>query len=278
MKKLLLLVLSIALLSGCASNITKTTKISLPNDAPTSTNEREVKGIAVKNCEEIQATDYRVDGIAPVNTLHSFTDNIGISSTTVKNEILADLRDGVNFAGHYSVSSWSCGENCQNHAIIEAASGKMSNYGLQSIFGVEYSTSSRLLITNPQNNIPSETELVPDNLKTSYYTIDESSGELNLICEIEYQKINNHQAILGDYRDKCAINSDCIPTPDCHPKNCINKDFAKEYTKPSVCTDLVSCQAAYKKSDCACENGLCINLNQDKDCSKSTSSPSKKNK
>lgn len=34
-------------------------------------------------------------------------------------------RDGVNFAGHYILTTWGCGTNCSQSAIIDARNGQV---------------------------------------------------------------------------------------------------------------------------------------------------------
>jgi hypothetical protein len=46
--------------------------------------------------------------------------------------ITKDIADGVNFAGKYVVSTWGCGDGCKGLAVINAESGKILSYGLES--------------------------------------------------------------------------------------------------------------------------------------------------
>jgi len=68
--------------------------------------------------------------------------------------IMRALRQGVNYAGRFVVAEWGCGTACQEHAVVDAESGLVVAYGLQTEFGVLYSTSSPLFITNPQELLP----------------------------------------------------------------------------------------------------------------------------
>lgn len=58
---------------------------------------------------------------------------------------------GVNFAGKYIVAEWGCGTDCQNHAIINAKTGRIISYGLRSAFGVEFFKDSTLITFNPRH-------------------------------------------------------------------------------------------------------------------------------
>lgn len=56
---------------------------------------------------------------------------------------------GVNFAGKYVVVEWGCGHSCQNHAIINAETGKIVATNLISNYGAEFRKNSTLLVLNP---------------------------------------------------------------------------------------------------------------------------------
>jgi hypothetical protein len=78
---------------------------------------------------------------------------------------------GVNFAGKYSVATWSCGDSCQNSAIINVETGGIVAYGIISAYGLSFSKESTLLIINPKENIPEPLE--EDKLvEVDYYSIE----------------------------------------------------------------------------------------------------------
>ena len=54
------------------------------------------------------------------------------AATHHRTAITKDVAAGVNFAGKYVVSTWGCGEGCKGSAVINAESGKILSYGLQS--------------------------------------------------------------------------------------------------------------------------------------------------
>ena len=62
---------------------------------------------------------------------------------------------GPNFAGHYTVASWSCGDTCQNHAVVDNNTGEIVAYGLGSEYGVKTSLDTKVLVLNPKENLPS---------------------------------------------------------------------------------------------------------------------------
>ena len=59
----------------------------------------------------------------------------------------------------------------------------------------------------------------------------------------------------------CDSDSDCIPKPGCHPRECINRDYEDKFESPEVCTMLFDCSAAYEESDCLCIDNKCVNKN-----------------
>jgi hypothetical protein len=71
---------------------------------------------------------------------------------------------------------------------------------------------------------------------------------------------NSNQHTPGcDY--ECNSDVDCVPKPDCHPKECINRNCAGYFVQPDVCTELFDCSAAYNAQACACVDHRCTNKN-----------------
>ncbi len=71
-----------------------------------------------------------------------------------RSKLVAALRTGPNFAGAFTVVSWECGQNCQDHAVMNSATGQVIAYGPKTEFSLDYSLNSTLLITNPVKNLP----------------------------------------------------------------------------------------------------------------------------
>jgi len=71
-----------------------------------------------------------------------------------KTIIAKALNDGPNFAGSFAVTSWECGANCQQHAIVDTKNGQVVAYGLPTEFGVTFTLDGTVLITNPVENLP----------------------------------------------------------------------------------------------------------------------------
>lgn len=63
------------------------------------------------------------------------------------------IKQGVNFAGHYTIVEWGCGCQCQNMAIIDRINGKIifpdktEDY-IYEYYGAQYRKESRMIITN----------------------------------------------------------------------------------------------------------------------------------
>lgn len=63
----------------------------------------------------------------------------------------------------------------------------------------------------------------------------------------------------------CSSDTDCVPKPGCHPKECINSMYESEYESPQVCTKIFMPDAAYNAKDCLCVNSVCVNKNLNND-------------
>ena len=126
----------------------------------------------VRKAHQYAFGDYPVESlytgsIAPLNTKSSDF------ASTFPTRIRAALKDGVNFAGHYSVMMAGCGTQCQMIAITDAISGDVIT-GLNSQAGVEFNAASQLLIVNASINCLEEDYFLP--CKPRYYQM--SDGEL----------------------------------------------------------------------------------------------------
>jgi hypothetical protein len=66
---------------------------------------------------------------------------------------------GPNFAGKYAVAQWSCGNQCQGHAVVNVESGKIVALGPETKAGIGISLESPIMITNPKENFPSLAEM-----------------------------------------------------------------------------------------------------------------------
>ena len=75
-------------------------------------------------------------------------ENSHTDSRTYRTALREGLKEGVNFAGKYTVVTVECGRNCQMHYVIDRENGKLLDK-LQSTAGAKFSPSSRLFIINP---------------------------------------------------------------------------------------------------------------------------------
>lgn len=70
---------------------------------------------------------------------------------TFKNSLQEGLRNGVNFAGKFTVVTVGCGTTCQQHFIVNRESGEITDK-IQSSIGAKYSANSRIFIVNPPDS------------------------------------------------------------------------------------------------------------------------------
>jgi hypothetical protein len=105
---------------------------------------------------------------------------IGIDEATLK-QIYKNYNYTTNFAGHYTLVSWSCGKTCQKHAIINNKDGRIVAYGLQSAYGVDFKVTSRLLVVNPYAKILNPS---PNGVTTYYEVLNDNSEFSDLKPEI----------------------------------------------------------------------------------------------
>lgn len=103
------------------------------------------------------------------------------------------VADGVDFAGHYAIAQWSCGNQCQEQAVVDVITGKLVAMGLPSEAGVGTHEQFAVLITNPSENLPKADELKKAtfdtltmlmNIPREYYVLaeGESSVYLKKLC------------------------------------------------------------------------------------------------
>ncbi len=62
----------------------------------------------------------------------------------------------------------------------------------------------------------------------------------------------------------CSDDIECIAKPSCHPTECINSNFKERFNEPSECSDIFNPKAVYDNEDCLCQEGFCVNSNQDR--------------
>lgn len=121
---------------------------------------------------------------------------------------------GPNFAGIYSIATWSCGPLCQNSAIVDVRDGSIHTYGVISAYGLSYSKESTLLIINPPENVPeNEDTEEPRIVETDYYSITDDE------LVFEGKKLNGEEIIedciqaIANARNKITNEIVAFPTP-----------------------------------------------------------------
>ncbi|WP_242918319.1 hypothetical protein [Pontibacter liquoris] len=70
---------------------------------------------------------------------------------TYRSALREGLKEGVNFAGKYTVVSVGCGTSCQTHYVIDRETGMVLDK-VQSSMGARFNANSRLLIVNPPDS------------------------------------------------------------------------------------------------------------------------------
>ncbi|MBF8964535.1 hypothetical protein I0P70_14875 [Pontibacter sp. FD36] len=61
------------------------------------------------------------------------------------------LKQGINFAGQYTVVTVGCGTTCQEHYVVDRQDGKVLDK-VQSSTGAQFSPDSRIFIVNPPDS------------------------------------------------------------------------------------------------------------------------------
>lgn len=79
-------------------------------------------------------------------------------------------KQGVNFAGHYTIVTWGCGTSCQVLAVIDRQTGQVYFPEIVASVGFDYKIYSSLLIVNPSQNLQEVPEEYRQNYgQTTYY-------------------------------------------------------------------------------------------------------------
>jgi hypothetical protein len=100
---------------------------------------------------------------------------------------------------------------------------------------------------------------------------------LSMICTLVISIIAFSGCVEGEINEnssivrECTNASACIPQPGCHSVSCINKDYDYLFKAFRLCSGTAQCYEAKKAEDCGCMEGVCVNLNKDKDCTTNTS-------
>ena len=82
------------------------------------------------------------------------------------------VKQGPNFAGHYTIVTWMCGTDCSVGYIVDSLTGTIYDLPQEADAGFRFQINSNLLIANPPEDIGS----LPDT--TSYYLWQNNKFEL----------------------------------------------------------------------------------------------------
>ncbi len=61
--------------------------------------------------------------------------------------IINECKEGINFAGHYTMVTWGCGSPCQRGAIVDRKTGKIYD-GIETTYGVDFRKNSNMVVKN----------------------------------------------------------------------------------------------------------------------------------
>lgn len=79
-----------------------------------------------------------------------------------KTRIIEGCKDGINFAGHFTLIYWGCGTACQYGVVVDRKTGKIYD-GYTSSMGSDYRADSRMIIFNGKINTSKQEFLRLDN-------------------------------------------------------------------------------------------------------------------
>ncbi len=138
----------------------------------------------------------------------SFT--TGTKSWEVSSTISDVVKRGPNFAGKYAVSTWVCGQECQQSTIVDVSNGEIIADGVRSVYDVNYRISSKLFVVNPPENVP-ESSLKED-VATQYYKLD--GNQLKFIGKDDISKEKENCAqIVTKAKNEATGETLNFPTP-----------------------------------------------------------------
>ena len=108
------------------------------------------------NRYRITMEEYETEGEYAVKNMYKGTmpaldEKSHESAGTYKSALQEGLREGVNFAGKYTVVSVGCGTTCQYHFIVDRQTGKITER-IQSSIGAKFNANSRIFVINPPDS------------------------------------------------------------------------------------------------------------------------------
>lgn len=81
-----------------------------------------------------------------------------------RTRITKAMQSGGNFAEHYAVARWGCGDDrsCKQYAIVDVKTGKIVTFGLETRGDDEWSKDSRTFVVNASSSSPKYFEITTD--------------------------------------------------------------------------------------------------------------------
>jgi hypothetical protein len=74
-----------------------------------------------------------------------------LDAAKYRTALQSGLKEGVNFAGQYTVVTIGCGATCQEHIVVDRRDGKIVDK-VQSSTGAQFTPDSRIFIVNPPDS------------------------------------------------------------------------------------------------------------------------------
>ena len=156
---------------------------------------------AVLGAEPIHAPAF--GDFATHEELSAHRANVALASHPLARNYRTVLREAAgakaNFAGHYVIASWGCGNECVQSLLVDLNSGTVygvvgSNEGLQSSRGIDIRLDSRLLIADPpcDDNQSCLSEAL-SNIPVRYYVLEERG--LRLIKEMPCHVVKGKECL-----------------------------------------------------------------------------------
>ncbi len=161
-------------ISSAETTTPPTTNFITPEVAPGSpvVTKEDVARIACPKPLSLDSWSTEIDDLSPA-PINWQSKNVNFADKKI---IEQSYREGINLAGHFHLATWSCGENCESAAIINAKNGQIIAFGpdddLRSVGGWQFSPTSSLLIINPGSK---------DKDNPTIYSLVEEGG-LRRIC------------------------------------------------------------------------------------------------
>lgn len=163
----------------------------------------ENKYTSVSVCDEIVSkVDQNVEFFAgqPATVNFDSLPDAKLFQTTITEQ----TAEGPNFAGHYTVTTWGCGTECQGFAIVDSITGDIVKYepsiDHQVSTGLSFNLDSNLLVLNPK---PDNQEYL-DSIKGSSVSEMVADDFEAHKARIYYQFIENNDDVY--LRELCLEN------------------------------------------------------------------------